>query len=130
MQHGFTFIELFAGIGGFRLALEQLGGHCVYVSEIDKYACQTYSANFESVVPSDITKTDVKDVPYADMIVGGFPCQPFSNAGNRRGIEDARGTLFFDVARIIEAKRPKTFILENVPGLKTIDKGRHYSRFG
>ncbi len=113
----FTFIDLFAGIGGMRIAFQNLGGKCVFSSEIDEQAQKTYSINFGDIPAGDITKIDENDIPNHDVLVGGFPCQAFSIAGKRGGFKDTRGTLFFDVARIIKAKRPKAFFLENVKGL-------------
>jgi DNA (cytosine-5)-methyltransferase 1 len=112
-----TFIDLFAGIGGFRLALERLGMKCVFSSEIDKYAQQTYEANFGEKPHGDITKIEAKDIPPFDIICAGFPCQPFSVAGKRKGIEDERGNLFDEIIRIIEYHKPKVIFLENVRGL-------------
>lgn len=129
----FTFIDLFAGIGGFRLALQSLGGKCVFSSEIDKYCKRTYEANFGEIPFGDITNfTDEKitdeeinkTIPDHDIIAAGFPCQAFSIAGKRGGFNDTRGTLFFDVARIIKSKRPKAFILENVKGLVSHKGGK------
>jgi len=120
----FTFIDLFAGIGGFRIAMQNLGGKCVFSSEIDRYAKKTYELNFGEVPFGDITKIDEKDIPEHDILCGGFPCQAFSIAGKRKGFEETRGTLFFDIARIIKEKRPKAFFLENVKGLRNHDKGR------
>ena len=121
----FQFIDLFAGIGGFRIAMQNLGGNCVFSSEIDKYAKQTYDLNFGEIPFGDITKIDENDIPEHDVLCAGFPCQSFSIAGKRRGFEDeTRGTLFFDIKRIIKAKSPKAFFLENVKGLTNHDKGR------
>lgn len=122
----FTFIDLFAGIGGFRLAFQQLGGACVFTSEWDKYAQKTYKANFGELPFGDITLDRTKSfIPDEfDVLCAGFPCQAFSIAGRRAGFEDTRGTLFFDVAAIIKAKRPKAIFLENVKGLINHDKGR------
>jgi DNA (cytosine-5)-methyltransferase 1 len=121
----FTFIDLFAGIGGFRIAMQNLGGKCVFSSEIDKYAKKTYDANFGEIPFGDIKKIKEKDIPEHDILCAGFPCQSFSIAGKRKGFEDeTRGTLFFDIARIIKEKRPKAFFLENVKGLTNHDKGR------
>jgi len=122
----FTFIDLFAGIGGFRLALQNLGGKCVFTSEWDKYAKQTYKANFGEVPFGDITKQKIKKhIPNNfDVLCAGFPCQAFSIAGKRGGFEDTRGTLFFDVAEIIKKHKPKAFFLENVKGLRNHDRGR------
>lgn len=122
----FTFIDLFAGIGGFRIAMQNLGGKCVYSSEWDKQAQKTYLANFGEVPFGDITKETTKQyIPDSfDVLCAGFPCQAFSLAGKKRGFEETRGTLFFDVAEIIRRKRPKAFFLENVKGLKIHDKGK------
>jgi DNA (cytosine-5)-methyltransferase 1 len=121
----FTFIDLFAGIGGFRIALQNLKGSCVFSSEIDKYAKKTYEINFGEVPFGDITKINENDIPNHDILCAGFPCQSFSIAGKRKGFEDeTRGTLFFDIARIIEAKKPSAFFLENVKGLRNHDKGQ------
>ena len=123
----FTFIDLFAGIGGFRIALESLGGKCVFSSEIDKFASKTYLDNFGDSPQGDITIIDSKDIPDHDFLCAGFPCQPFSIAGKRLGFEDSRGTLFFEVARILKDKKPTGFILENVSGLVNHDKGKTLS---
>lgn len=122
----FKFIDLFAGIGGFRLALQNLGGKCVYTSEKDKYSKKTYEANFGEVPFGDITLDSTKAyIPDGfDILCAGFPCQAFSIAGRRGGFEDTRGTLFFDVAEILRTKQPKAFFLENVKGLVSHDKGR------
>jgi DNA (cytosine-5)-methyltransferase 1 len=122
----FTFIDLFAGIGGFRIALQSLGGECVFSSEWDEQAQKTYKANFGELPFGDITKEETKQqIPDGfDVLCGGFPCQAFSIAGRRGGFEDTRGTLFFDVAEIIKQKQPKAFFLENVKGLRNHDKGR------
>ena len=119
----FKFIDLFSGIGGFRIALESLGGKCVYSSEIDEYAIRTYKKNFNDIPNGDITKVDEKKIPDHDVLCAGFPCQPFSIGGYRKGFEDTRGTLFFDVARIIKEKQPKIVFLENVSGITSHDKG-------
>lgn len=120
----FTFIDLFAGIGGFRIAFQDFKGKCVFSSEIDKYARMTYDANFGEIPFGDITKISEKDIPNHDILLGGFPCQAFSIAGQRGGFNDTRGTLFFDIARIIKEKKPKAFFLENVKGLFNHDSGR------
>lgn len=122
----FKFIDLFAGIGGFRLAFQNLKGKCVFTSEWDKYSKQTYRANFGEVPFGDITKKTTKDyIPDEfDVLCAGFPCQAFSIAGKRGGFEDTRGTLFFDVAEIIKNKKPKAIFLENVKGLRSHDKGK------
>ncbi|WP_414045960.1 DNA (cytosine-5-)-methyltransferase [Macrococcus equi] len=119
----FKFIDLFSGIGGFRIAMESLGGDCVFSSEIDKYAVQTYLENFNEFPAGDITKINAFDIPDHDVLCAGFPCQPFSIGGLRKGFEDTRGTLFFDVARIVEVKKPKVVFLENVAGLISHDSG-------
>ena len=122
----FKFIDLFAGIGGFRLAFQNLGGKCVFTSEWDKYSKKTYEANFGEVPFGDITKPETKKhIPKGfDILCAGFPCQAFSIAGKKGGFEDTRGTLFFDVAEIIKKKKPKAFFLENVKGLRNHDKGK------
>jgi DNA (cytosine-5)-methyltransferase 1 len=122
----FKFIDLFAGIGGFRIAMQNLGGKCVFTSEWDKYSKQTYKANFGDLPFGDITKDTTKSfIPdNFDVLCAGFPCQAFSIAGRRGGFEDTRGTLFFDVAEIIKKKQPKAIFLENVKGLRSHDKGK------
>ena len=131
----FTFIDLFAGIGGMRIAFDRAGGQCVYSNEWNKYSQQTYFANFGEQPEGDITKVDAKDIPDHDILVAGFPCQPFSIAGVSKknsmgratGFEDkTQGTLFFDVCRILKEKRPKAFMLENVKNLCSHDKGRTF----
>lgn len=131
----FTFIDLFAGIGGMRIAFERQGGNCVYSNEWNKYCQQTYFANFGEQPDDDITKVDARIIPSHDILVAGFPCQPFSIAGvskkqsmgRETGFEDkTQGTLFFDVCRILKAKRPKAFMLENVKNLKSHDHGRTF----
>ena len=135
LKSQFTFIDLFAGIGGMRLAYENVGGRCVYSNEWNKYSQQTYYANFGEQPEGDITKVDAKTIPDHDILVAGFPCQPFSIAGvskkislgRKTGFEDkTQGTLFFDVCRILKEKRPKAFMLENVKNLKSHDKGRTF----
>lgn len=120
----FTFIDLFAGIGGIRIPFQELGGKCVFTSEWDKFAQKTYRVNFGEEPQGDITKIDAKDIPDFDILLGGFPCQPFSQAGLKKGFSDTRGTLFFEIERIIQEKRPKAFLLENVKQLRGHDKGR------
>lgn len=122
----FTFIDLFAGIGGFRMALQNLGGKCIFSSEWDSQAQKTYLLNYGEVPFGDITKESTKSfIPDDfDVLCAGFPCQAFSLAGKRLGFEETRGTLFFDVAEIIRRKRPKAFFLENVKGLLIHDKGK------
>lgn len=123
----FTFIDLFAGIGGFRMALQNNGGACVFSSEWDESAKQTYFENYGEVPFGDITKIDPKSIPDFDVLAGGFPCQPFSSIGKREGFKHkTQGTLFFYIAEIIKEKQPKAFILENVTGLLTHDEGRTY----
>lgn len=119
----FTQIDLFAGIGGIRQAFQKHGGYNIYSSEWDKFAQKTYRINYGEIPDGDITEVDEEDIPDHDILLAGFPCQPFSQAGLHKGFEDTRGTLFFDVARILNAKRPKAFILENVKQLKGHDKG-------
>lgn len=124
----FTFIDLFAGIGGFRIAFENLGGMCLFSSEIDSNAQKTYLANFGEKPYGDITLEETKfHIPDFDILCGGFPCQAFSIAGKRGGFEDTRGTLFFEVAEIIRRHQPKAFFLENVKGLINHDKGKTLS---
>lgn len=120
----FTFIDLFAGIGGFRVALESIGGECVFSSEWDKYAQKTYEANHGETPLGDITKIDSKDIPDFDVLTAGFPCQPFSNIGKRQGFQHpTQGSLFFEILRILRHKKPQAFILENVEGLVKHNKG-------
>src|SRR5690625_2369645 len=123
-QYDFTYVSLFSGIGGFEQALNKLGGTCVFASEIDKFAAQAYETLYGHMPEGDITQIDAKDVPDHDLLVGGFPCQSFSVAGKRKGFEDTRGTLFFEIARIAKEKRPKALLLENVKGLVNHDKRR------
>ncbi len=131
----FKFVDLFAGIGGIRLAYQNLGGKCVFTSEWDTYSKQTYEANFGEVPFGDITKISEKDIPDHDILLAGFPCQPFSIAGvskkNALGrahgfLDETQGTLFFDVARIIKHKKPSAFMLENVKNLVSHDKGKTF----
>jgi len=124
------FIDLFCGIGGFHIAFEKackannIKGECVFASDIDKYAQDSYEANFGIRPQGDITRIDENSVPNHDILFAGFPCQPFSIIGQMKGLDDIRGTLFFDIARIIDSKRPKSFILENVKQLVGHDKGK------
>ena len=122
------FIDLFSGIGGFRLALDKLNHKCVFSADNDKYACDTYYKNFKEYPLIDIKKLSAKKIPNHDILCAGFPCQPFSIAGDRRGFDDIRGTLFFDIVRILKEKKPKIFILENVKGLVNHDKGRTFKK--
>lgn len=138
----FTFIDLFAGIGGFHIAMHHIGGKCVFASEIDKYARITYEHNFKKASPeiflngnfnTDINNIKLKDIPDFDILCAGFPCQPFSHAGLKKGFEDTRGTLFFNIVEIINFKRksknpPQVILLENVKGLKTHDQGNTLSK--
>ena len=131
----YTFIDLFAGIGGFRLAFDGNGAKCVYSNEWNEYCQKTYKANFGDDPEGDITQVEASAIPDHDILVGGFPCQPFSIAGVSKknslgratGFEDkTQGTLFFDVCRIIKAKRPRAFLLENVKNLKSHDRGNTF----
>lgn len=126
-KYNFKFIDLFAGIGGIRRPFQKFGGRCVFSSEIDKYAIKTYEANWKETPSGDITKIETKDIPDFDILLAGFPCQAFSIAGKRKGFEDTRGTLFFEVARIIKDKQPSAFLLENVKGLLNHDKGQTFA---
>lgn len=121
---GMTFIDLFAGLGGFRLALESLGADCVYSNEWNEPVQKVYADNFGDIPEGDITKVDENTIPAHDILCAGFPCQAFSISGKQRGFEDSRGTLFFDVARIIKAKQPKIVFLENVKNFATHDSGK------
>ena len=120
----FRFIDLFAGIGGIRIPFQELGGECVFSSEWDQFAQKTYKVNFGETPSGDITQIESSSIPNFDILLGGFPCQPFSSAGLKKGFADTRGTLFFEIERIIRDKRPKAFLLENVKQLQTHDKGR------
>lgn len=120
----FKFIDLFAGIGGIRIPFQELGGECVFTSEWDRFAQKTYQVNFGDLPSGDITKIASDNIPEFDILLAGFPCQPFSQAGLKKGFSDTRGTLFFEIERIIKDKRPKAFLLENVKQLRGHDKGR------
>jgi DNA (cytosine-5)-methyltransferase 1 len=120
----FRFIDLFAGIGGIRLPFQELGGECVFTSEWDKFAKKTYAANFGELPSGDITKISAEDIPDHEILLGGFPCQAFSQAGLKKGFYDTRGTMFFEIQRILAHKRPKAFMLENVKQLRGHDKGQ------
>ena len=122
----FKTIDLFAGIGGIRRPFDKLGCECVFSSEIDKYAIQTYHANFGEIPSGDITKIDEKSIPHFDILLAGFPCQAFSIAGKRQGFNDTRGTMFFEIQRILEYHKPQCFLLENVKGLLNHDKGKTF----
>ena len=127
METKFTFIDLFAGIGGLRLPFEELGGKCVFSSELDKYAQDTYEANFGERPKGDITKISSEEIPDHDILLAGFPCQPFSIIGKGQGFADTRGTLFFEIERILKTKRPRAFLLENVSRLVSHDHGRTFA---
>jgi DNA (cytosine-5)-methyltransferase 1 len=131
----YKFIDLFAGIGGFHLAFHKVGAECVFASEWDEDARLTYERNFSKLSPKlfksdnfvgDITKVKKSEIPNFDILTGGFPCQPFSQAGFKKGFDDTRGTLFFDIAQIIKVKQPKAYFLENVRGLYSHDSGRTF----
>lgn len=123
-SYKFTFIDLFAGIGGIRLPFQKLKGKCVFSSEWDKFAQKTYAANYGELPSGDITQVIASDIPDHDILMGGFPCQAFSQAGKKQGFQDTRGTMFFELQRILVEKRPKAFLLENVKQLQSHDKGR------
>jgi DNA (cytosine-5)-methyltransferase 1 len=125
-NHNFKFIDLFAGIGGIRLGFESVGGECVFSSEWDKNAQDTYEANFGERPDGDITKIDPNDIPNHDILLGGFPCQAFSICGDMKGFSDTRGTLFFNIEEILKIKKPYAFMLENVKNLKSHDGGRTF----
>lgn len=123
----FTFIDLFAGIGGIRLGFEAVGGECVFSSEYDEDACKTYFANFKEYPAGDITKIDAQNIPDFDILLGGFPCQAFSIIGKKEGFSNETcGTLFFDIERILKKKKPKAFMLENVRNLTAHDGGKTF----
>lgn len=127
-RHLFSFIDLFAGIGGFHTAAKNNGGRCLFASEIDGYARSAYHANYGMIPFGDITTLDTSDVPDHDLLCAGFPCQPFSIIGNRLGFEDMQGTLFFEIARILDAKRPPMLVLENVKQLYTHNRRQTLQR--
>ena len=123
----FKFIDLFAGIGGIRLGFESVGGTCVFSSEWDAAACETYKANFGEQPAGDITKIKSEDIPDFDILLGGFPCQPFSIIGDKEGFNhETQGTLFFEIERILRDKKPSAFMLENVRNLTAHDGGRTF----
>ena len=124
----FTYIDLFAGIGGFHQAADALGGQCLFASEIDPEAVRAYEANYHLTPRGDITKINASEIPDHDVLLAGFPCQPFSIIGARRGFDDTRGTLFFEIARILEAKKPPLFVLENVKQLRSHNHGQTLAR--
>lgn len=121
-----TFIDLFAGIGGFRMAFNNEGFKCVFSSEINKHCQEVYFNNYNELPYGDITQINPKDIPDFDILTGGFPCQPFSICGRRKGFEDTRGTLFFNICNIIKEKQPKVIVLENVKHLIHHDKGNTF----
>lgn len=123
-SYQFTFIDLFAGIGGIRLPFQQLGGKCVFTSEWDKFSQKTYAANFGEVPHGDITKIPASSIPSHNVLLAGFPCQAFSQAGLKKGFYDTRGTMFFEIQRILSISRPDVFLLENVKQLKGHNKGQ------
>ena len=136
LMSNFTYIDLFAGIGGFHLAMDNIGGKCVFASEWDQNCRKTYTVNFSEKCPDlfqngnfagDITLVDVSTIPDHDVLCAGFPCQPFSQAGQKLGFNDTRGTLFFNVAEIVKEKKPKAIFLENVRGLLNHDKGKTFA---
>ena len=120
--------SLFCGIGGIDIGFKQAGYDIVWANEYDAAACKTYRHNFgdSHLVEADIRKVSVADIPDFDVLTAGFPCQPFSIAGRQRGFEDKRGNLFFEITRIVDAKRPKVIFLENVPNLMEHDEGRTF----
>lgn len=131
-----TFIDLFAGIGGFHLAFHNLGAKCVFASEWDEAARKTYEANFKRIEPDlfkkrsfvgDIREIEAKKIPNFNILTAGFPCQPFSHAGLKKGFEDTRGTFFYDIARIIKEKKPEAFFIENVSHLLKHDNGKTFT---
>lgn len=124
---GFNFIDLFAGIGGIRIPFDELGGKCVFTSEWDKFSQITYQTNFGELPHGDITQIKPADIPSFDLLLAGFPCQPFSNAGLKKGFSDTRGTLFFNIAKIVEYHKPKAVFLENVKGFLSHDKGKTFA---
>ncbi len=122
----FNFIDLFSGIGGIRLGFESVGGQCIFSSEWDSFAQDTYEANFGERPEGDITKIEPSKIPDHDILLGGFPCQAFSICGDQKGFSDTRGTLFFNIEEILRIKKPFAFMLENVKNLKSHDKGRTF----
>lgn len=126
-KYRFTFIDLFSGIGGFHIAASDLGGTCLFASEIDVEARKAYEANYKITPNGDITKINPSEIPDHDVLLAGFPCQPFSIIGNRLGFDDIRGTLFFNIVQILDVKKPPMFVLENVKQLSTHDQGRTIS---
>lgn len=125
-KFNFTFIDLFSGIGGFHFGLHKIGGKCILASDICEIANRTYFENFGIYPQGDISKISSSEIPNHDLLCGGFPCQPFSNVGQRGGLNDPRGELIFEIARILKDKQPKAFILENVKGLLSLQKGETF----
>jgi len=123
MKNNLKFIDLFAGIGGIRQGFSPFFGKCVFSSEWDKFSQQTYQANFRELPSGDITQINPKNLPDFDLLLAGFPCQPFSNAGKKKGFSDTRGTLFFNILEIVRYHHPKVLFLENVKGFKNHNKG-------
>lgn len=119
----FSFVELFAGMGGFRVALDKLGGRCAFASEIDRFCVKNYQDNFGDRPAGDICRIEADKIPNHDLLVGGFPCQPFSSSGSRLGMKDAKGILFREIVRVLKSKKPSAFLLENVRGLFLHNKG-------
>ena len=120
----FTFIELFAGIGGFRVGLEAIGGECVWACELDALARLVYKANFGAMPYYDVTKADYERLAHFDVLTAGFPCQDFSTLGDQEGLEGSRGALFFEVIKVLRKCKPECYVLENVKGLLTMQDGR------
>jgi len=137
IRNNYNFIDLFSGIGGFHIAFHNEGARCVFASECNNFARETYENYFSKIEPNlfksdnfagDITKVNAENIPDFDILTGGFPCQAFSQAGHKKGFKDSRGTLFFDIARIIEEKEPKAFFIENVRNLLNHDQGKTFKR--
>lgn len=123
-MEGFTFIEMFAGIGGFRIGLEAIGGECVWACELDPLARLVYKANFGSAPYYDVTKADYSRLPPFDILTAGFPCQDFSTLGEQRGLDGTRGALFFEITKVLKQCQPACYILENVKGLLSMQDGQ------
>jgi DNA (cytosine-5)-methyltransferase 1 len=123
INRAISFVDLFAGIGGFRLALERQGAQCIFTSENNKFAQMVYQANFTGQIDGDISKISEQDIPAHDVLCAGFPCQAFSTVGQKKGFHDVRGTMFFEILRLVKHHQPKVLLLENVNGLLHHDKG-------
>src|SRR5699024_6991392 len=123
-QFDFKFIDLFAGIGGIRIPFDEFGGKCVFSSEWDKHAKKMYEANFGEIPYGDICEIDKGEIPEHDILLAGFPCQSFSIMGKSLGFADTRGTMFFEIEKVLKEKKPQAILLENVKQLRTHDKGR------